>query len=281
MNLQGTFAERGLKALRRMVVDHQLPLMFERSLRLQPNTVEDRRALFSLPTAALEALGANGLSEVLQICRVMSSPDSHRNSIQQFFPAAEFIHFGFECSGDNLIGKCYLELSPSASLRESLDSRLTFIGFKWSMLDSSLAVISRYRNLNATRWNDIQRAMLSNFPQTPLADASGELLECFGPNAANLNSDASDLRLLQVTEEGSDRLSHDLNVYVRERSIEDVANLLVDISHQQQGNSHKLAEWIQQNSTATVGHLSMGLNRYQIPFVTLYHSADVNQLSLP
>lgn len=276
MTLQTIFAERGLRALRRLVIDNQLPLMFERSLRLQSGTVESRRVLFTVPVAALTF--AN-LPEVLHICRIMSSPESHQKSIRKFFQAAEFIHFGFECSGDNLIGKCYLELPVQQSDSTAADEHLVFLGFKWSMLNSDLAVVTKYRGQAIPRWSEIQQAMMLGFPVTDLSKTASLLLDCFAPVTHSVDAVPSNLRLLQITEEGSDRISHDLNVYAVERTIACVADGLCEVNREFQGDSNELNAWIQANSTATVGHLAMGLGRDNNPFVTIYHSADINQLS--
>ena len=92
MALLESFAAFGLTELRQWIVDRKLPLMFERSLRIQPETVEVRRALFSIPTASL---GSEAAHEVLQICRAMRSPDHHKNAIRRFFHAADFVAFWF------------------------------------------------------------------------------------------------------------------------------------------------------------------------------------------
>ncbi|MEQ9407113.1 MAG: hypothetical protein RIK87_05280 [Fuerstiella sp.] len=272
--LQECFAERGLNALRKMVTRSHLPLMFERSLRLQPGTVEDRRALFSLPVAAL---GSDGLYEVLQICRVMSSPESHQNAIQRFFHRAEFVHFGFECSGRALIGKCYLELAEPTSLDDQPTRQLIFLGFKWSATDDSVAVVSRYRSLPCTGWQQIREAMLCHLP-ADLRPSVADLLHCLASPADGRNSSTSELRLLAVTDEGSDRVSHDLNVYSLNCPAAGVADCLQAIGRQLHVDTTALDAWNCRYATATIGHLSTGLNRREQPFLTLYHTADVNRL---
>lgn len=276
MTVQTTFADFGLLALQRLVIDHQLPVMFERSLRLQRGTVESRRALFTLPVAALNVVD---VAEVLHICRVMSSPADHQKSIEQFFSTAEFIHFGFECSGEDRIGKCYLELPNQQSSGHIGNDHLAFLGFKWSMINPTVAVVSKYRNRCQANWEQIQQAMLCQFLNSGQQAAAALLLQQFAPANATTSTDTPHLRLLQVTEEGSDRTSHDLNVYAVDVEVKTLADCLEAINQQFQGDSLALTNWIATHGLQTVGHLSMGLGRDNNPFVTVYHSSDINQLS--
>lgn len=275
MTLYERFADNGLNALRNLVIENQLPLMFERSLRIQSGCVEDRRALFTLP---VDAMGSAGLTEVLQICGVMSSPTTFQNSIQRFFHRAEFVHFGFECSGLVLIGKCYLELSQHSLPEASSVGRLNFVGFKWSMTDDSLAVVSRYRSLAELPWADIQKVMLTDVP-ADFRDAVAGVLSDFQHSTDQPVSTVDELRLLKVTEEGSNRVSYDLNVYSMARPVAVIADSLRVCCHRLGGDSSSLNKWIHANSLATVGHVSVGLNRRNAPFLTIYHSADINELS--
>ncbi|MEP3478811.1 MAG: hypothetical protein ABJZ55_06160 [Fuerstiella sp.] len=294
MTVQTIFADLGLLALQRLVIDHQLPVMFERSLRLQSGTVESRRALFTIPVAALDVVD---IAEVLHICRTMSSPAAHQKSIEQFFSTAQFIHFGFECSGADRIGKCYLERTAQQATAHKNAGQLDFLGFKWSMVHCEIAVVSKYKNLGPVKWNQIQQAMLSKFSNSGEQQAADLLLRHFAPKniavptapknlaahtksaAYTKSADVDDLRLLQVTEEGSHRTSHDLNVYAADLKVEHLADCLEGINQQFQGDALALKDWMATHGHQTVGHLSMGRGRHNNPFVTVYHSADINQLS--
>lgn len=293
MNLQKIFAEKGLQAFRRLVIAQQLPVMFERSLRLQAGIVESRRLLFTVPIAAISNSGFpdktssgqasasdsvnSAVAEVLQICRAMSSPQRLLDSIKTYFHGAEFVHFGFECSGKDLIGKCYLELPTTKAESHSTNHRLIFLGFKWSMLNDDLSVVSRYSSQEISQWNKVHQAMLMKFQKTNLFETASKLLSEFAP--ASVDSGVDHLRLLRVSEEGSGRLSHDLNVYSVERTIAEVAHCLSKMNREFGGDVSTLDQWLQTNRLETIGHLSMGCGRHDHPFVTVYHSADINQLS--
>ena len=272
MTLRKTFADFGMKALLLWMADCKPPVLFERSLRLQPETVECRRCLFSFPTAAL---GDSSTSEVLQICHAMSSPEHLRQSIQRFFRGANHVHFGFEISGSTAIGKCYMELGPVGSADPN-SPRLKFLGFKWSMNDDSVAVVSRYRTLPIQTWDQLTQTMQQNIQgdfQRPLS----ALLNRFQPTG---DASLGDLGLLEVEEEGSDRKSYDLNVYARERSVPAVADSIRTVAASLTCDEASLESWILSHSEATVGHVAIGRSRTGHPFVTIYHSADLNAVVL-
>jgi len=245
------------------------PLLFERSLRLQPETVEARRCLLSFPT---RALGDAAEAEVLQICRAMSSPDSHLRAIQRYFRGAAHVHFGFEYSGRTVIGKCYLELANSGSADLST-SRLKFLGYKWSMNDASVAVVSRYRTVPISTWEKLVPTIQQQI-QDDYRSSLSELLNSFQPSVgSNL---LADLPVLEVQEEGSDRRSYDLNVYALERTVTEVAASIRTVAALLGGDFVNLLSWITANGDATVGHIAIGQSRTGHPFVTIYHSADIN-----
>lgn len=270
MMLRETFAEFGMDALLQWVMDRNPPLLFEQSLRLQPETVESRRCLFSLPTAAL---GATADSEVLQICRAMSSPEHCLHAIHRFFRGAHHVHFGFEYSDGTLIGKCYLELAASKPPDPNPNhSKLRFLGYKWSMNDPTVAVVSRYRTLAASQWTQLTDTMQQQVPPVFHA-ALSELLDNFQPTS---NVMLTDLALLEVEEEGSDRKSYDLNVYAHERQVADIANSIRSVAAGLNIDASQLDSWITAQNHATVGHVAIGQSRTGLPFVTIYHSADVS-----
>ena len=180
------------------------------------------------------------------------------------------MHFGFEASGDKRIGKCYLELPALAATA----SGMQFLGFKWSMGKLRLAVVSRYLAVAADSIPQIHDLLLSNIAGWESA-AAGLLDRVLGLNPGDLTAGptVSDFRLLKVTEEGSDRLSYDLNTYECELDISAIADHLATISQNWNCPRHEFQAWRQQFDTATLGHLALGQNRSGEPFVTIYHQS--------
>lgn len=270
------FWDWGLQELRQWAADRRLPLQYERSLRLQTATAEARRALFSFPIAAA---GQAASQEVLQICRAMSSPESHRQAIKRFFAAAQFVHFGFEYSGSTVIGKCYLELPAGDEGESPQTGKLQFLGFKWSMNDRSVAVLSRYKLIPGLSWQAIREHVESGVTND-VRHAVTSLLDPFaeeGIAAGNPGDRHSggDCRLLQVEEEGSDRKSYDVNVYSRCVRVRQLAKPIRDAANQLEAPAATIENWLDQNADCIVGHIAAGIGRQQQSFLTIYHSAEL------
>lgn len=266
--LRESFADFGMNELCRWIIDRNPPLLFERSLRLQPDTVEARRCLFSFPTPAL---GVSAEADVLHICQSMRSPVQQLQAIQRFFRGAEHVHFGFEYSGQTVIGKCYLELRATGTTAQNR-SQLKFLGYKWSMNNDSVAVVSRYGTLNATSWQQLLQTMQQEIPDGYQREVC-QLLNEFQPKERVA---VADLNLLEVVEEGSDRRSHDLNVYAHERPVADVAGSIHAVGDLLKCDQASLETWLTEHREATVGHIAIGQSRTGHPFITIYHSAEIN-----
>ncbi|MCA9063116.1 MAG: hypothetical protein KDA96_08655, partial [Planctomycetaceae bacterium] len=123
------FAGYGLPQLLDWMRQHAVVGGFEHSVRLVTNRFDTGRCLISI---GLADLSSGPVPLIVEQCQRMSVPATVLDSLLRFLPGAAFVHFGFEQSRDQLIGKCYLELPPpeANSLRPG---RLQFLGFKWSM----------------------------------------------------------------------------------------------------------------------------------------------------
>ncbi|MCR9199665.1 MAG: hypothetical protein NXI04_13550 [Planctomycetaceae bacterium] len=270
------FATCGWSVLQTWLTDRELPFLFERSLRLAAGTVETRRGLLSVPASVLRQHNVPA-AEVLQICRAMSSPESHRSSIARFLPSAGCIHFGFEATHTVRIGKCYLELPSSTA------SQLVFLGFKWSLDDDRLAVVSRYRALPISDQPGLKTQLLQQIPSTGRV-AAAELIDTCVP-ASLTTQQLGELRLLEVSEEGSPRRSLDLNVYERQLTLRDIAEPATVFAtgfeealatEAAEMTNRRLTDWLTQHADSQLGHISLGTDRQEKPFLTLYHAADVS-----
>lgn len=260
------FAASGWSALETWLADNDLPFLFERSIRVSASAVETRRGLLSVPTSVLRQQQVSA-HEVLQICRQMSSPESHLRAIDRFLPSAGCVHFGFEASGTDRIGKCYLERPAAAA------EQLVFLGFKWSVSDERMAVVSRYRAVEIRDQPSLMARLLQHVPTADHA-AAGPLIEAC-VCAQITPQQLAEVRLLEVTEEGSERRSLDLNIYERSLTLADVIAPCVNFARHLQADSDRLSDWMTQQADCAVGHLSLGTDRAGCPFFTLYHAADI------
>jgi len=259
-----SFATWGLNDLRQWATSRALSYGCERSVRLHLGTFETRRALFSFSVAEI---GTNANTEVVAICRAMQIPERLVPNIARFFPAAAFVHFGFEYAGLAMIGKCYLELPARAPDAAPVQGRLQFLGFKWSMNDASVAVVTRYRALSIFHWDAATALMLAN-AGISLQPAMSKLMNSLRPNESS-KDDA--LSLLEIEEEGSNRRSYDLNVYDNSVSVSMLSDALRDAAIILNVKSSTIDHWLESNTTAPVGHIATGLGRDEQSFLTVYY----------
>ena len=260
-----SLATWGLADLLHWAASRQLKYGLERSIRFSQNIFEPRRVLVSF---SIGEIGQNALVEVLQICRNMRAQEPHLQSIRRFFSGAAYVHFGFEYSADIVIGKCYLELPPATGIATAAAfGRLQFLGFKWAMNASPMAVVTRYRIMLVPGWDDAAEIMQAN---------TGSVLQPVmqGLMTAACERQQSENRVpgfLEIEEEGSDRRSYDLNVYDLELTIGQLAEPIMMAAGILNLDSDILENWLVTNSGASVGHVATGLGRDQLSFFTIYY----------
>jgi hypothetical protein len=259
-----SLATFGLNDLLEWAASRTLSYGIERSVRFQLDVFENRRALFSF---SLHGIGRDAVKEVLTVCHAMHAPERLQQSIMRFISAAAFVHFGFECAGTTMIGKCYLELPPPDPQSKATSGRLQFLGFKWSMNDNSVAVVTRYRALFLTDWNAATEIMLANTGNAlrPVMQAFMDTVHAHEPSPPSLPT------LLEIAEEGSGRRSYDLNVYDRGISLSMIAEPLQAATKILQLKSDIVRDWQQQNADSAIGHIATGLSRDQQSFCTIYY----------
>lgn len=266
MNILDTFAEFGLNHVRAWSAARKLACGIEQSVRMSPGILETRRCLISFSLAeAGEEIGA----DVQQICRAMNAPDMFLQSLARFVNAAAFVHFGFEYSGTTRIGKCYLELPPPAPTQPRQSGRLQFLGFKWSLQNSSIAVVSRYKTSTVQDWFEIKSVLLAatDHKLRPILDS---LLQQIQPSS---QKPIEIYPLLEISEEGSDRRSWDLNVYDGQWRLGQIQSSLLAAIETLQIPHQDFFPWILPISSTALGHIATGIGRSGEPFLTVYYGA--------
>lgn len=255
----------GLADLLHWAESRQLKYGLERSVRFCHNIFERRRVLVSF---SIDEIGKDALVEVLQICRNMRAPEPHLQSIRRFFSGAAYVHFGFEYSGDVVIGKCYLELPPATGIATAAASgRLQFLGFKWAINASSVAVVTRYRILHVPGWDDAAAIMQANSDSVLQPVMQGLMTKvCERQQSGNRVPS-----FLEIEEEGSDRRSFDLNVYDLALTITQLAEPILMAAGVLNLDTDTIENWLSTNSGTSVGHIATGLGRDQQSFFTVYY----------
>lgn len=266
MNSLDSFAEFGLSHVRAWAASKRMSCGLEQSVRLSPGILETRRCLISF---SLEEAGQEAPVEVLQICRAMNAPEKFLQSIARFINAAAFVHFGFEYSGATRIGKCYLELPPPDPAQPRQAGRLQFLGFKWSLENSSIAVVSRYKSSIVQNWQEITAVLLAatDHKLRPVLSSLLQQLQTASQRAIEIHP------LLEISEEGSDRRSWDLNVYDGQWSLGQIQSTLLAAVEALQIPQQDFFPWILPITTSALGHIAAGIGRKGEPFLTVYYGA--------
>ena len=266
MNFLETFAEFGLSELQTWAAARKLSCGLEQSVRLSQGILETRRCLLSF---SLAEAGHETTRDVLHICRVMNAPEMFLQSIARFINAAAFVHFAFEYSGETRIGKCYLELPPPDATQPFQSGRLQFLGFKWSLQNSSIAVVSRYKSSIVQDWSEIKSLLLAATDHK-MRVAVDSLLQQLQPSSQK----ATEIYpLLEISEEGSDRRSWDLNVYDGQWSLGHIQSTLLAAVATLQIPHEDFFSWILPITSSALGHIATGIGRNGEPFLTVYYGA--------
>jgi hypothetical protein len=267
------FATRGLNALKEVAARRQIAGGFEKSVRFEPGVFETRRCLFSF---AANDLQNDSRDDVLAICRTMNIPRHLVTGINRFRAAAAFVHFGFECSGNQLIGKCYLELPPVAAA-ESSSGRLQFLGFKWAMDDDSVAVVTRYRSRILSDWPSAASLLLSNAGEN-VQEAVRTVLTAVWNDRTIVpvpdHTGPSAWTVLELDEEGSDRRSCDLNLCDLAVPLSRLKQPLRAVQAAFQISGDPCGCWLKRFDHCPVGHIATGTGRQGRPFLTVYYDAQ-------
>lgn len=133
-----SFCDSGLPALIDWAQGRALSFGVERSVRLRNRTLEKDRCLVSFALPPISGPSGSSLAEghrsdsslsletVTEICQSLNCPESIVAAVRRFFPAAGFIHFGFEATTVRTVLKCYLELPAGLANHES---QQTFSGY--------------------------------------------------------------------------------------------------------------------------------------------------------
>ncbi len=272
---ESVFEHLGWSEVRSWLQQNEMAFLFERSARFDADGLEPRRALVSIPTVSLTK---NAATECLQICRAMRMPEHFYEVVSRMMSAAVFVHFGFEAAQDLRIGKFYLQKAVSENSNQGLE----FLGFKWPIQCAAKCVVTRYHRRTVERIESLIPLLLQPLPASHagiLEPLYERVLNSFA--AAMPDEDPlSRVRLLEVTEEGSNRRSWDLNVYDLEQNVSCLADLLPDCLRALGFPSQGLQSWLKYSKDTTLGHLAAGMSRSQQPFLTIYHQSAVGDVSV-
>jgi hypothetical protein len=255
-----------------------IPFDFERSVRVEASGVYPKRLLASLD---IDDYRQAFSSDLLEPIDWMGAPSAYVQRIIAFFPKAWRIHFGWELGFQGWIGKIYLELCPrmatscdrTQSVRFEPD-QLLFLGYKWPLSDQRSGVVSKYKihtHLPASQTLDRWREILAHGSSEHESRVADRLID----QLKSTDTLDPDLLLLEVSDEGSSRISYDINLYDLEQPIYAVRDFLIEMTQNVFSNSvqRQWADYLRSIAQQRLGHLAKGNDRNGSLFWTLYYGA--------
>jgi hypothetical protein len=250
----------------------------ERSVRVGPLGVYPKRLLVSFDSDSFHRAFS---PDEFQPFRWMNPPSGNLSRLLDFFQNACRVHFGWELGDGGWIGKIYLELRPREIPARELQNegrfeigQLLFLGYKWSLSQQFQGVVSKYKILGhapASEAVDLWRNLIVSNGRIQHSWRIGQLCE----HLRNTDCNDSDLLVLEVCDEGSARVSYDINLYDLEQPIASVGDSLVDLIAGETSEylQRQWAEYVNSIRDERLGHLATGTDRNGSEFWTLYYGA--------
>ena len=234
----------------------------ERSFRLSRGSLLTDRFLVSLSTTGV------AVDRIVGACRQLKMPDSAANAVGTMVRGARFVHLGFERSDGSYLYKVYLE-SPMTS--RPAGPVVLHQAYKWDPRRPEKCVLTKYvwhPDLSIEQVID-RLAMIYHADGTaPSFDITGGILRLA---AGRMDGP---VRYMEVSEDGNDRRSFDLNLYDAALRIADLLPFLGRMCARYAippENFYAFCGPIQQQA---FGHLAGGIHRAGEDFFTVYFGVE-------
>ena len=251
----------------------------EDSLQIGAGGITVDRFLVSLPKSAL---GDAAHARLLHLCRGLAMPPALLRRYQSCLPDADHCYFGWECRDGRVRLKAYLEYFQRWRAEKPVAPGpgrdvLMVLGFKWQADAPAQYGVTRYRwhpELSAAQVRGRALDLMTAGRGGPLADVCRHLLDAALDPAVPADDETGSgtaLRFLEVTDDGSDRHSFDINLYRRGRRVADIEQSLRGLAAALGLAEQDLAADLAAIRGDSLGHVSGGRNRHGQPFVTVYH----------
>ena len=251
----------------------------EDSLQIGAGGITVDRFLVSLPKSAL---GDAAHARLLHLCRGLAMPPALLRRYQSCLPDADHCYFGWECRDGRVRLKAYLEYFQRWRAEKPVAPGpgrdvLMVLAFKWQADAPAQYGVTRYRwhpELSAAQVRGRALDLMTAGRGGPLADVCRHLLDAALDPAVPADDETGSgtaLRFLEVTDDGSDRHSFDINLYRRGRRVADIEQSLRGLAAALGLAEQDLAADLAAIRGDSLGHVSGGRNRHGQPFVTVYH----------
>ncbi|MDO9402769.1 MAG: hypothetical protein Q7T87_01920 [Polaromonas sp.] len=246
-----------------------LPLTgFEQSFKMLAGQLWSERFLVGLSTTAIAP------EDVIFLASDLGMPPDLLHVFQAGLADATFVHAGFEQGDHQCTYKLYLEFAPGTG--GDAPGRPLYVGYKWNPENAAQQAISRYTRPAALDLDDMLVRVTAVYGGTgDVHEVCRIAHQIIRMGASRTNARA--LLFVEVREDGTPRLSFDINLYETGLRVRDLAPLLAEAATHFAADSAAFSGLMALTGEDFAGHLSGGRDRSGRPFLTLYHARPASR----
>lgn len=246
----------------------------ERSFKLIHKTMLANRFMLSIHRNAVKE---DPYYLITGTCIRLGMPDEFLGRVQENLPYAKIIYFGFEEDEAACTFKVYLEF-----VDRMMDAMLTgqrksvplllFEGFKWDASGRSRRAITNYTCRPEYSPEDILEQVSAIYYGPDHRKSFDIVRDITGTASDRLRR--KQLMYMDVTEEGNQRRSFDINVYNAGLLLEDIAPQLAAACRHFSIPPEEFNGFYDRMRTRKFGHISGGIDRKGRDFLTFYYGME-------
>jgi tryptophan halogenase len=248
------------------------PFAFERSIQYQRNQIRAGRLLAGYDLSLPSSLKKQAILELLQ---QLCFPTDQLDEVEDMLPYSHYLHLGFEPYDDSALYKVYLESDCEGHPGNSIRYRA------WKFMPfTQQCYITTYTRLPFSSPAQLSQLLITHFRHRSRnasfdTDLKG-MIQPFVRIAEQCSGDGEykDIELLYATEGQSLRQSFDMNIYASGLKVEDMLKDILSMCKILDLDRQRCLLSLRNCLALPLGHVSLGYNRKNDPFFTLYYGAS-------
>jgi hypothetical protein len=248
----------------------KLPCGYERSFKMLDGKILANRFLLGVNVEQLTR------EKLLTICQRLNMPQPYIDSLFAKFADANLVFLGFEDNEPGCIYRVYLEFweklkADIANKSDKSAPAALHLGFKWNADDNTQRTTSTYTCYPLLSVREIQ-GRLADLYRSHEDSVSSEVVTEIVALAASRSVDHSFV-YVEVEEDNNPRKSFDLNLYSAMIELREVRPILERLRENYEIPADKFDRLFRLVGDKLFGHLSGGVNRQAVDFLTVYFEA--------
>lgn len=258
--------------LTKLIDKLERPYGAEKSIKIFQSVILSDRLLLTIHK---NALGIRPEQRLMFILKEIGFPAQFNELISARLDSADIVHFGYENYGEGYFYKCYLEFAGYILRAQDLkmqDQQLVHYAIKWDPQNTSNTKFSYYHLQPSPGLNELKQHISQAYVGNTESVAYQVILEILTWDKVTAMQD--DIMLLSVTEEGSERLSFDVNLYNADLCFSDISSQLMKVIKYFNVDMEEWARLYKRNSSQVLGHLAGGIDGNGREFFTVYFGVE-------